>query len=409
MSDEAGVGYVAELRRNWRPLLAATVGLGTGLSTIGFITSTLAPHMIRDNGWSAADFAMITSLAIVNVLAVPVIGRLADVIGVRYTAMIGMITLPATYIAFSLIGGSLTSYVAVFIVQAVVGMTTTATVFTRLVVHSIHKARGLALAIAASGPAVTGAIGAPLLNAYVEAYGWRASFQALAVFSIMAGIVTLLLIPSSPRTVAAERPSREARRDYPAILRSPAFWILIVSMLLCNLPQVLVLSQLKLLLLANGVSGGGASVMLGALPLGMLTGRFLTGAALDRLDPYLVAFVTMGLPGIGLFVFATDFDAPTVLTMAVFSLGFAFGAEGDVVAYLVARNFDVGIYSSVMGLVTAAISGAAAGGAALLSLTLARSGGFDLFTQISGGAVIVGAGLLLLLKQRGPRSRVAIA
>jgi hypothetical protein len=34
-----------------------------------------------------------------------------------------------------------------------------------------------------------------------------------------------------------------------------AFWILAVSMLLRNLPQVIMLTQLKLLLLDNGVSG----------------------------------------------------------------------------------------------------------------------------------------------------------
>jgi len=34
-----------------------------------------------------------------------------------------------------------------------------------------------------------------------------------------------------------------------------AFWILVVSMLLCNLPQVIMLTQLKPLLLDNGVAG----------------------------------------------------------------------------------------------------------------------------------------------------------
>jgi len=134
-----------------------------------------------------------------------------------------------------------------------------------------------------------------------------------------------------------------------------AFWILVVSMLLCNLPQVIMLTQLKPLLLDNGVSGPGAAVMFSALSIGMLAGRFLTGIALDRFSPYPVAFITLGLPSLGLFIIASSLDAPAVLTIVVFCLGFAFGSEGDIVAFLVARRFGVAIYSSVLGLLTAAM------------------------------------------------------
>lgn len=390
--------YVQELKRNWRPIFAAAFGLGTGLSTIGFVTSTLAPHMVRDNGWSTADFAAVTSFSLLNVLAIPMIGRLADKIGVRITALIGLISMPSTYFAFSLIGGSLTSYILVFVVQSLLGMTTTATVFTRLIVQSVARARGVALAIAASGPAIVGAAGAPLLNNYVENYGWRASFQALAVVTLMAAIITLLLLPKGERPVkrADVSPPKE-QADYSAVFRDAAFWTLLLSMLLCNLPQVLLLSQLKLLLIDNNISGSGASVMLSAMSLGMITGRFLTGAALDRLDPYIVSCVTLCVPCVGLVIFASSFDAPIVLTGAVFLLGFAFGAEGDVVAFLVARTFNIAIYSSVMGLVTVAITASVAGGALLLSWTLRRTGHFDLFLSICAAAVALGAALLLMV------------
>jgi predicted MFS family arabinose efflux permease len=131
----------------------------------------------------------------------------------------------------------------------------------------------------------------------------------------------------------------------------------------------------------------------------MLAGRFLTGAALDRFDPYAVSFITLGLPSIGLFIFASSLDSPGFLTLSSFLLGFAFGAEGDIVAYLVSRSFGVAVYSSVMGLVTGAISASAAGGAALLSLTMGSAGDFDRFLQISGTTVLVGAALLLTLRR----------
>jgi predicted MFS family arabinose efflux permease len=290
-------------------------------------------------------------------------------------------------------------YAAIFVFQALFCVTTTATVYTRLAVQYIKHARGLALAIVASGPALSGLIMSPLLNAYVEKHGWEASYMALAVFSAIAGLITFLLIPSrspdeKPGIVA---PKRRARDDYPAIFRSPAFWIIAASMLLCNLPQTILQVQQKTLLLANGVTGAGAAAMLMAVQLGMLVGRFLTGIALDRFRPYLVSFLMLATPSIGLFIFASSFDAPVLLTFAMFCIGFAFGAEGDLVAFLIARQFGVKIYGSVMGLITFTMSFSTAAGAMLLGYILDETGGFDLFLIIAGAAVFLGAALLLLL------------
>jgi MFS family permease len=391
--------YLEELRENWRPLLAATVGMGSGMSVVGVITSTIAPSLIADTGWSKADFAMVGSLALVTSFAFPFIGRLADLIGVKLTALIGQVTVPLVYLAFSLMSGDFGVYLVIFAIQSFICVTTTATVYTRLAVQYVRKARGLALAIVASGPAVTGIILAPILNSYVETNGWRESYQAMAMFAAVAGLITFLLIPSERRSKDQLKaaPKRKAREDYPVIFRTPAFWILLVAMLFCNLPATILLVQLKLLMLDNGVTGEGAAVMLSTLSVGMLAGRFITGVALDRFKPQLVSFITLGLPSLGLFVIASSYDAPAILTAAVFFLGFAFGAEGDIVAFLVARYFAVEIYSSVLGLLTASMSFSTASGAALLSITLAQTGGFELFLVIVGTAVLVGAASLLLL------------
>jgi len=402
-------GYFAEFRANWRPLLAATIGIGSGMSTVGTITSAIAPSLIEGNHWSTAEFAAVAGFGFMSSLAFPFIGRLADVIGVRWTALIGQATLPLAYLAYAnLMGGSLAIYTMIFIVQSVLCVTTTATVYTRLAVQYFQKARGLALAIAVSGSAVFGAIGGPVLNAHVEAHGWQASYQALALFAALAGALVFALIPARAGRTYSAVPRRKAREDYPMIARSFAFWVLAGVMLLCNLPQTLILVQLKLLLLANGVSGAAAGIMFTALSLGMLAGRFVTGVALDRFEPTTVAFVTLGLPSLGIFIIASPYDAQGVLLFAVFCLGFAFGAEGDLVAFLVARRFGLEVYSSVMGLLTSIMSASTSLGALLLAWTLARTGGYDLFLVIGGTAVFAGACLLLLLRrERAPAAEPA--
>lgn len=393
--------YFSEILAAWRPLLAAMIGMGTGMSIAGTVTSAIAPTLVADSGWEKSQFALIGSFSLLTAFSMPFIGRLADVFGVRVTAAIGIVTLPLVFVAYSLSNGSFAAFVAIFIVQSVLCVTTTATVYTRLVMQHIQHARGLALAIVACGPAFFSAVGGPVLNGYVEAYGWEASYRALAIFSVIAGIIVLLLIPPSRKdALAVTQPQRRARDDYPEIFRNPAFWTLLGSMLLCNLPQTLMLVQLKMLALDNGVSGQDAAIMFTALAIGMLLGRFVTGIALDRFAPQIVSFVTLALPSVGLFVLATDYDTIAIVTFSVFCLGFAVGAEGDIVAFLVGRHFRVDIYSSVMGLMTAVISFSAASGAAYLSWTLARTGNFDLFLVTTGTAVLIGSALLLLLGRR---------
>lgn len=375
------------------------------MSMAGPVTTALAPSLIAGNHWSPADFAKVGSIALFTSFAFPIIGRLADVLGVRFTALIGMTTLPLAYLAYSLMDGKLSTYIAIFFIQSLLCVTTTSTVYTRLVVQHVEKARGLALAIAASGPAVSGMIMGPVLNHYVEANGWQASYQALAIFGTIAGIIVFLLIPPERKAARAEAApvKRRARDDYPVIFRKTAFWCLVGAMLLCNLPATIMLVQLKLLMLANGISGEGAGVMLATMSMGMLAGRFVAGVSLDRFRADIVSFVTLGLPSLGLFIIASSWDAPAVLTFAVFCIGFSFGAEGDIVGFLVARHFGVEVYSSVMGLLTFCTSFSTASGALLLGITMDKTGGYDLYLIIAGIGVLVGASLLLILgKGREP-------
>lgn len=144
--------------------------------------------------------------------------------------------------------------------------------------------------------------------------------------------------------------------------------------------------------------------MFTALAVGMLAGRFITGLALDRFAPQVVSFVTLGLPGLGLFLLASSYDATAVVTFSIFCLGFTVGAEGDVLSFLVARYFRTDIYSSVLGLLISVTAFAAASGAAFLSWTLARTGHFNQFLATTATTVVIGSMLLLLLGRTDARS-----
>ena len=133
--------------------------MATGYGALAiYVPTVIAPLLLAEFGWSKASFALVSALGISASMCMPFVGRLADVLGVRRTALIGMIGLPLAFGAYSLMTGPLWQYVAIYVFQSVVCITTTATVYSRMPVQFIERARGLALAIVASGPAVTGAI-----------------------------------------------------------------------------------------------------------------------------------------------------------------------------------------------------------------------------------------------------------
>lgn len=357
----------------------------------------MGPHLIKEFGWSKADFAMVGALALGSVLVFPLVGRVTDLIGARRTAMIGIVSTPLIFLALSWVQ-DLRTYALLFGSQCVLLATTASPVYCRIVVQYVVRARGLALAIAASGPALMGAIGGPLLNNFVEEHGWRAGFIALAVFSAGAGLATLFLLPPDRKGAEPVRKKRKtAKEDYVVIFRTPAFWILFCGMLLCTLPQAVMLTQLNLVLAENGVMGKGASIMISAYATGMLVGRLLSGVALDRFPGPIVTTTGLALSAVGLLMIASGLDAPALLFIAVLLIGLAYGSESDAIAYLIVRNFGVRIYSSVFGLIAATVSISAALGAVLLSMMLKLTGAFAPFLFLTGILVLFGSMLFLLL------------
>lgn len=402
------MSYLREFQVHWRPLLASTVGHGAGLAVSAYIIGTFAPHLMQEFGWSKSDFALLGTATLLTLVSLPVIGRATDLFGVRRVAAVGVVFMPLSYLALSVFNGELRVFIAITVLQVVLGTTTTSTVYSRLVAERFVHARGMSLAIMASGPAIAGAIGAPLLSDYIDAEGWRAGYRMMALLSAGFGAVALLLVPGDQRPAPATVRVRRSLRDYSAVIRTPAFWVIAGGMFLCNFPQPLQGPQLKLMLLDNGAASAEAARIVSLYAGGVIIGRFACGLALDRLPTHLVAAIGMGLPSIGMFLIASPYDTSWTLALSVLLMGLSQGAEGDIAGYLVVRHFGMQIYSSVLGLIIASLGVASALGAVLLSQALKRTGDYTLFLFLSAIGVLLGSLMFLLLGTRWAGSRHAV-
>ena len=408
-----GLGDFSEFRQHWKPLLAAFLGLGSALSLNAYLLSIFAPYLISEFGWSRSEWALLGMVQILIMVCLPVAGRLADLFGVRRVAAVGALAFPLFLMAITLMDGSIATYMAIYIAQTIICSTTTSTVYSRVVVQAFKVRRGIALGIAGSGPPLIGALLSPLVTAFVADYGWRAGYYAVAAFSLACavGMIVLLRGPvgEGPRTASPGAP--QPKGDYRAILSMPVFWLMLGGFFLVNLPFALATSQLKLVVIEQGLDDQTAALMVSLFAIGSIIGRVLSGVALDYLPSHLIAGVAFGLPVIGLAMLASDADTVLVVGTAILLCGISFGGEGDIAPYLVTQYFPIRVFSTVLGLMSAAMGASMASGNAVLAAFLARTDSFDGYLLTAAASAGIGAAIFLTLgarrfRQQAPGAKV---
>ena len=394
--------YWGEYRINWRYLAAASFGLIGGYSLINYVANLFTPQLIEEFGWTRSDIALVGTAAFLGILVQPIAGRMTDAFGVRRMATVGVICAPLAFIGLSMMTGNIFQYLALSVAQVVIiGGTTTAVVYCRLIAGSFNQARGMALAIAASMAPIAGAVSAPFLSMIIDSQGWRAGYVTLAVGVAISGSLALMLIP--PRTTATHTVDlslHQPANRLGAIFRNRSFHLIAAGLFFTNVSFMLQTNHLKVVLLDSGVDSDTGSWAVSAFAFSVVIGRLLCGVALDRFPSYLVTAVTLGIPAIGLGLLATGISYTPLIMGAVLLLGLALGAEGDVIAYVVRDYFRIEIFSTVLGLSLSGLSFAIALGSIVLSLTLEMTGSYSMFLIISAVCSVVGSMLFLLLGRR---------
>ena len=386
------MSYLREFRPNLSPLIGATLGLSFGIAINFYMTNIFGPILIREFGWTRSQFALVGALGLVSLVAVPLAGRFTDRFGARRAAVVGFSVVPFCFLAFSFMSGNLYQFFAIMLISSTLGMLTSTLVFARVVVERFERAPGMALALLASGPPVMGAVGVPAVAAIIEAEGWRVGYQVLAAASACGGLAAIILIGGKGKqTKASADPVRMDWSTFSELCQSRVFLLLLAGMFLCNLPQVLVSSQIGIMLAENGAGLKFAAEMVSVYGVATITGRLISGYALDRIAPNLVALAALGLPALGYVALASPYDAKWILAGSIALVGLAQGAETDVGAVLAARHFHLDHFSFVIGMLMTSMGLASAVGSLVLSYVLYRTESFFIFLLMSAVATLAGA------------------
>lgn len=349
MNTQARSGAGAELANGWPLLLAATIGSGTGASSLIFYSlGVFVAPLQAAFGWSRGEVSSALLYGSAGlVLAAPLLGGLIDRVGERRVALVSIPGFAAVLYALSLVDGSLRAFYACFFLAAVLGCGTTPILYTRAVARHFDRARGLALGITLAGPGTAAVLLPPLLVAILAGDAWRTGFRVLAGIALVAWPLVWLWLRATP--AQEDAPPALAGSGRRAALGSRVYWTLALSFALVAMAASSLVVHMVPMLKDAGLAAADAARVASVIGIGVILGRLLIGWLIDRLFAPHVAAAIFAVAAGGCVLLARG--GPEAAPLAAFLIGFALGAEVDLMAYLTSRYFGLRHYGQLYGIV----------------------------------------------------------
>ena len=385
-------------------VLASLFGLAVSFAPIFNMGVFLKP-LVQEFGWTRTQVAGAGAMATLGIAAAsPFVGRAIDLFGPRRLILSSSAAFALAVAAFSSLPHSYPAFLALAALVGVAGAGTTPLAYLALVARWFDRRLGLALGVTMVGVGLGIAV-SPLVGQYLlSEFGLRNAFLGMAAIAALAIPNALFVLRDHPP--AAQAPPAEvdvAPVTAREVLRTPVFWLLAVSVFLMTVVVAGCGAHMIALITDRGYTPAAAAGIASALGAALLVGRLATGYLLDRMPVGRLGGLTflLGLGGVLLLASGADGAAPVTL------IGFAQGAEGDIMAYAVRRCFGLAAYGMTYGWLFAAFNLGAFSGPLVMGFAFDSSGGY-------GGALLLLAGFaaiatVLVTRVRPPGSAAALS
>ncbi len=185
--------------------------------------------------------------------------------------------------------------------------------------------RGLAVAIVASGQALAGTYWPPLFRYGIDVWGWRATYEAYALFALGAALPLCLLLrrppPEAPVLSAA---AGETVKPVFGFSPGVALGLLCVAIIGCCIAMSMPLVHLVNHAEALEITRTRAALMLSLLMAVSGIARLTWGAVMDRIGALQTLFITSALQASALALMALSTRELSLFAVSVF-FGLGFG------------------------------------------------------------------------------------
>lgn len=240
----------------------------------------------------------------------------------------------------------------------------------------------------------------------ISEYGWRGAYLGLALLPlVIAGPLVYLFFHPGEQTPSAPDQSkaltegitfREALADY-------RFWILLISILLVYMAMAGIVPNLMPALQDQGIIAERAATAISIFGITVIAGRLLVGYLVDHLWAPGVAAVAIALPVVGSLLL---YGQPSFLTSCIAAglLGFAAGAELDLMSFLAAKYFGLLHYAKIYAVLYAALALASGIAPMLFARIFDITASYDIGFLIGAGLFATGS-LMVLSLGRYPQQK----
>ncbi len=391
----------SEFALGWKVLLAGVLGVACGASplpfnTIGFVMAPLK----AEYGWSFTQISLgITIFGISASLLAPVFGWLADKHGVRKVALWSTL---AFAVSFALVGAapaSLFGFYALWLLVGIVGMGSTPITWSRATNMWFFKNRGLALGILLLGTSIA-ALTVPRIAVWaIGEFGWRGMYPIVALLPLLIALPLAYLWFREPEP--HERPAEIAEGGaltgvtLPTALKDRRFWTIWLSIFLVALAYGGAHIHMPEIIKQHSMTAADGASIMGMIGIALMAGRVVTGFLLDRIWAPIVCLPILLIPALACYwLMGTASDHQTIY-IAAFMLGFAAGAESDLIAYLASRYFGMAHYGKIYGMLYMPFGLASAVSPVLYGRVRDTTGSYD--DMLYAAMFLFAAGALLLV------------
>lgn len=373
-SERGDLDARAEWKRGWRVVLAAAIGISTGMLLYNFISSVFIQHYEAEFAWSRGQIALGGVGLLLGALSAPLAGKMVDRIGVRRVIFLASIGYALICVAMAMQTGSLALFYLLNLLLALVGVSTGGLSWTRVISTAFDRSRGLAISAGVAAVSITAGIVPLVLHFLITATSWRVGWFFVGGLALTCGMLALAILPRFAATVA---PRTQVVGGLKEAARMPDYWWLFGAMLLVNIPAGGVLTQLAALISDKYGTGAQAALVMSAFTVAVFVGRFTAGFSVDRFPATRVAFVMAFIPAIGCIFLLGDAPPFAAIMIGIVLIGLNQGADGDLAPYIVSKRFGMTAFSQIVGSIYASFALGTAIGAGLFGFIYDRFGSYD--------------------------------
>lgn len=393
----------SEFSLGWKVLLAASIGIAFGASPVPYnAIGHIVQPLQAEYGWGRGEIMLAVTLSGLTITFLsPLFGAAVDRFGVRRVALAACLLFSLSFGAIALSPNNLAIFYALFITMGVLGGASIPISWTRGVNAWFVENRGLALALALMGTGVASVVInnlAPVLNAE---FGWRGVILGLAALGIVISLPLAIAYFREPRP--EERPvstvdtGAESGYTLQQAMREPRFWLMGASFLIVALVYGGLFANFVPLLIDGGFDAVEAGAMASVLGVFLVIGRIVAGWLLDRFWAPLVAFPLLSAPAVSCLLLAHDGVTSFEAWLAAGLLGFAAGAETDLVAYLAARYYGLKNYGRIYGALYMFFSIGSSVSPPIYGWVYDRYDSYHPALFVASGGFVLGAALLFFI------------